>query len=102
MPWISIKLWFTTFTILSFRVILADALPSGHIANSARLVSVVVAVAAPAALTGRSVAVTAGLTRLAKLTLGPILTLVTSSHASFTLGMIVASTVDGTICTRPT
>lgn len=62
----------------------------------------IVAVAAPTALTSGSVAVTTGLARLAKFAFSPILTLVASSHASFALGMIMASTVNGTIRARPT
>lgn len=78
---IAVELWFTTLTIQSFGVIFTNTFSRGHVTHAARLVAVVVTVAAAAPLTGCRIAVTAGLTRLTKLSLSPVLTFITSSHA---------------------
>lgn len=98
---VTIKLWFTTFTIQAFGVILAEAFSGGDVTHAARLVAVVVAVAAPTALPRGRVAVAARLARLTELALRPVLTLVTATHAGAAGGVIVTAAVYGAIGTRP-
>lgn len=98
---IAVEFGFAALAVLPFGVVFTDTFAGCVVADAPRLVAVVVAVASAAALPRGRVAVAAGLTRLTKFTLRPVLTFVAATHSSLAGRMIVTSAVNGAVGAGP-
>lgn len=101
MTGVAVKFRFTSFTIQSFGVVFTNALSCGHITKAPRFISVIVTVTPATSLSGCCITVASRFTSLAEFTFSPVLAFVTSTDATFTRRMIMASAINRAVGTGP-